>query len=321
MYSKSLRTGPEGEPGRGRAPVGPDRRGLTGREPGRRIAHIVKRHSTSLRVARPDGTQAVARAFAILRAFSDARREWTLADLSRALTLAKPTTLRLLGVLEREGMVQRGGPGGRYHLGPRAIELGALAQRSIDFQAVARPELERLAWDTGETASLEVLAGTEIVVLDYVRGRRPGSWGEFIGARWPAHAAATGKLLLAAAREERSDAWQQFRAAARGRLTRLTPRTVTTMARLGEELSLARRRGHAQAVEELEPGYVAVGAPLENHAGRVIAAISVGGQAARVTRERRGELTRAVVDAARRISIRLGASAAAQTVAARAGLG
>jgi DNA-binding IclR family transcriptional regulator len=272
----------------------------------------VKQHSTVSRVTRPDGTQSVARAFAILRVFSDARREWTLADLARTLELAKPTTLRLLGVLEREGMVQRGRPGGSYRLGPRAIELGALAQRSIDFQATARPELERLAWTTGETATLEMLAGTEIVVLDFVRGRRPGSWGEFVGARWPAHAAATGKVLLAASRHERTEAWPQFQAATRGRLARFTARTLTTMSRLGEELTQTLRRGYATAIEELEPGYVAIGAPIENHTGRTIAAICLGGQTARITRERRTVLIRAVVDAARRISVQLGASAAAR---------
>src|SRR5690606_39058248 len=171
----------QGGTARRAAPVA--RRGvLTRRAIGGSIVHIVKQHSTVSRGTVPGGTQSVTRAFAILKVFSDARREWTLADLARTIELTKPTALRLPGVLEREGMVQRGRPGGRYRLGPRAIELGALAQRSIDFQASARPELERLAWTTGETTTLEMLAGTEILVLDFVRGRRPGSWGEYVGA-------------------------------------------------------------------------------------------------------------------------------------------
>lgn len=274
----------------------------------------MKPHSIAVPSARPGGTQTVTRAFAILRVFSDARREWTLADLSRTLGLTKPTTLRLLGVLEREGMVQRSRPGGSYRLGPRAIELGALAQRSIDFQSIARPELERLAWTTGETVSLEMLAGTEILVLDEVRGRRQGSWGEFVGARWPAHAAATGKVLLAAARQERSDAWRQFLAATRGRLPRFTPRTIVSMPRLGEELTQVLRRGYATAIEELELGYAAIGAPIENHTGRTVAAICLGAQASRLTRDRRTVLQRALVETARRISVQLGANAVLRPV-------
>lgn len=289
---------------------------LTRRTNGGTIVHIVKQHSTVSRGTVPGGTQSVTRAFAILKVFSDARREWTLADLARTIELTKPTALRLLGVLEREGMVQRGRPGGSYRLGPRAIELGALAQRSIDFQASARPELERLAWNTGETTTLEMLAGTEILVLDFVRGRRPGSWGEYVGARWPAHAAATGKVLLAAARLERSEGWDQFLSATRGRLARFTPRTITTMTRLGEELTLVQRRGYATAIEELEPGYVAIGVPVENHAGRSVAAICIGGQSSRLTRDRRAVLLRALQESARRISAQLGANGATRPAVA-----
>lgn len=274
---------------------------------GGRIVHIVKRHST----IRHDGTQAITRAFLVLRAFSDVRREWTLADLTRHLGLTKPTTLRLLGALEREGMIQRSRPSLGYRLGARAIELGALAQRSTDLLAAARPELTALAHQTGETASLEVLAGTEILVLDEVRGTNHGSKAEFVGARWPAHAAATGKVLLAAARRDQSEAWREFTAAGRGRLTRYTPRTVVTMAAFGQELTAALRRGYAVAVEELEQGYVAIGAPVENHGGRTVAALCVGGQRARFSRERREPIVAAVVAAAQRISRQLGAWASA----------
>lgn len=276
----------------------------------------MKQHSTVSRRPLPSGTQSVTRAFAILKVFSDARREWTLADLARTLEFTKPTALRLLGVLEREGMVQRVRPGGSYRLGPRAIELGALAQRSIDLQTSARPELERLAWATGETTTLEMLTGTEILVLDFVRGRRPGSWGEYVGARWPAHAAATGKVLLAAARLERSESWEQFLSATAGRLARCTPRTITTMARLSEELSQVQRRGYATAIEELEPGYVAIGVPVENHAGRSVAALCIGGQSSRLTRDRRAVLLRALQESARRISAQLGANGATRPAAA-----
>jgi IclR family transcriptional regulator, acetate operon repressor len=273
----------------------------------RTIVHIVKQRSTAARHTQPAGTQAIGRAFAILRAFTDAEREWTLTDLSRRVGLTKPTALRLLSALEREGMVQRRGPGGGYRLGSRAIVLGALAQRSTDLLTAARPELERLAHATGETASLEMLVGTEILVLEEVRGRLRGSWAEFVGARWPAHAAATGKVLLAAAREERSEAWEHFRQATRGRLPKYTRRTLTGMTRLSAELTRVQRRGFATAIEELEEGYVALGAPVRNPPGRTVAAVCLGGHASRFTRAKRVTLGRAVTETARRISAQLGA--------------
>ena len=268
----------------------------------------MKRHSTKPTSLPRAGTQSVTRAFAILRTFSDARREWSLADLSRTLELTKPTALRLLGALEREGMVQRALPAGVYRLGATSIQLGALAQRSFDLPMAARAELEQLAARTGETASLEMLAGTEILVLDEVRGTSRGSASEFVGARWPAHAAATGKVLLAAARAEQSDEWRGFLAATRGRLPRFTARTITRMPRFGRELSTVLKRGYATAIEELEPGYMAIGAPVANHAGRSVAAICIGGPSSRLSKSRLPSLIKAVVQSAGQISARLGAT-------------
>jgi IclR family acetate operon transcriptional repressor len=273
------------------------------------MVHIVKHHSSSPLLDRAEGTQAVGRAFAILGAFSDTDREWTLAGLTRRLKLTKPTALRLLGVLEREGMVSRAEPGGAYRLGPRAIQIGALAQRSTDLLTAARPELESLARATGETASLEMLAGHEILVLAEVRGRRQGSWVEFVGARWPAHAAATGKVLLAAAQAERSEAWRRFTVLARIGLPRYTRRTITSLPRFEQALRRVSREGIAVADQELEPGYVALGAPVTNHLRRVVAAICLGGHASRLTPERRPALGHMVLDAAARISQELGAPA------------
>jgi DNA-binding IclR family transcriptional regulator len=273
------------------------------------LIRIVTHHATISAPRSQTGTQAIERAFALLRSFTDARREWTLASLSRAHALTKPTTLRLLGVLEREGMVQRAEPGGSYRLGPSAIEFGALAQRATNLPAAAHPELVQLARVTGETASLEVLVGAQIMVLDEVRGRLRGSASEFIGARWPAHAAATGKVLLAAAREEGSHPWARFVAGGARRLPRLTERTITSFSRLERKLTTATRTGYATAVEELDLGYAALGAPVRDHTGRVIAAICLGGPVTRLSTARLPALARRVMVAAQKVSRQLGSGA------------
>lgn len=276
---------------------------------GRSLVRIVIRHSTKSGQRLPSGTQAIERAFAILRSFSDAHREWTLAELSRAMELTKPTALRLLGVLEREGMVRRNGPGGGYRLGPTAIELGALAQRTTDLAGVSRQELERLAAVTGETASVEVLAGTQIQVLDEVRGHSRGSAAEYVGARWPAHAAATGKVMLAAACAADSDIWRDYVAAVGRRLPRFTDQTIASLSRLVTELAVVERQGYATAIEELNVGYAAIAAPIRDHNGRVVAAICLGGPLTRVARRRLRTLTRLVMEASAGVSRRLGSVA------------
>lgn len=251
------------------------------------------------------GTQAVERAFAVLWSFTDHQPVWAPGDLARRLKLARPTTLRLLGVLEREGMVQRVNPAASYRLGPRAIQLGAVAQRANQLPLVAQDLLRDLARQTGETATLEVLADCEIMVLAEARGSFRGSSAERVGARWPAHAAATGKVLLAAAEREDPDAWARFVAASR-RLARYTERTITTLPRFRAVLAQVFRDGYALAQEELELGYVAIGAPVRDASGRTVAAVCLGGPSTRLSTRRLPALIRRVRATADKISLQLG---------------
>jgi DNA-binding IclR family transcriptional regulator len=254
------------------------------------------------------GTQSVRRAIALLKVFSDDRPEWGLTEIAREARLNKTTAYRLLTALEAEGMVARSSEGESWRLGAGAIAMGALALRANDLVSVARPELETLVRETGETATLEVLVGNEILILDGVEGPSLVAASTEIGTRWPAHATSTGKVLLADERARRTRSRRRDGASrgARRRLRGFTPRTITDPARLDRELSRAQGRGWATAVEELEEGYVAVGAPIRDHDGRAVAAISVGGPAARLPKERREELGPRVVRAANRVSRSIG---------------
>ena len=246
------------------------------------------------------GAQTVSRAVALLKAFTDAQPEWSASDLARAAGLNKTTTYRLLKALESEGMLARSPATDAFRLGPEIIALGARALRSIDLRALSRPELEALAHQTGETATLEVLAGDQVLILDEVVSRHPLGSAQAIGTRWPAHATSTGKALLA----ELSEA--ERRAILRRPLARLTDKTITTLSALRNEFSRIHERGYATAIEELEAGFIAVGAPVRNHEGRVVAAISVGGPSIRLTEDRLADVAGHVKQAARRISEKLG---------------
>ena len=259
------------------------------------------------------GTQSVRRAIALLKAFSDVRPEWSLTGIARHAGLNKTTAYRLLTALEAEGMVVRNSEAETWRLGNQAIVLGALAVRSNDLIGTARPELEALVRDTGETATLEVLVRSDVEILDGVEGPSVVGASSEIGTRWPAHATSTGKVLLAALRAESGRSPGRHGGAlgpAGRRLRRFTPRTIVDPDRLDRELARAARRGWAKAIEELEPGYVAVGAPVRDHAGRTVAAISIGGPATRLTKARIPDLAARVVRTADRISRRLGWPAA-----------
>jgi DNA-binding IclR family transcriptional regulator len=236
----------------------------------------------------------------LLKAFTDDLPEWGLSDLARAVGLNKTTTYRLLMALEAEGMVTRGDQGEAYRLGPAAITLGGRALRANSLRAAAHAELVALAQATNETATLEVLAGNQVLILDEVFGSHVLGNTQSLGTRWPAHATSTGKVLLASLPDD-----QRESILAAG-LPSLTAKTHTTPAALRSELDRARTAGYATAIEELEAGFVAVGAPVRNVTRAVVAAISVGGPSLRLPPERLPTVAAQVVAAAERISNRLG---------------
>jgi DNA-binding IclR family transcriptional regulator len=266
----------------------------------------VKRHSKSVSGRRLAGTQTVVRALRLLRAFSDARPEWSLADLSRELKLSKPTAFRILVALEEEGLVVRPDPSGAYRLGPTAIELGARAQRANSVAVAARPDMESLTGGTGETSSVEVLDGDETLILDEVQGGHLIGTSPSVGTRWPAHATSTGKILLAAALQRDPELVRRLARRSGGRLRGVTPCTIRSPSRLVAELARVSRQGYSTAIGELEAGYVAIAAPIQRHDGATIAALSLGGPSTRFTDARLPGLIRAVREAAGRISQRLG---------------
>jgi IclR family acetate operon transcriptional repressor len=246
------------------------------------------------------GTQTVLRAVALLKAFTDERPEWGLSDLARESGLNKTTAYRLLSALERAGMLARAHDGESYRLGPEAISLGGRALRSNTLRLASRAGLEALAQATGESVTLEVLAGFETLILDEIQGQHVVGTTQSVGTRWPANTTSTGKILLAFLSEA-----DRARILPR-RLPTPTPRSLGDREELLTELQRVRARGYALQVEELEDDFAAVGAPIFNHDGAAVAAVSVGGPSQRLPAARLRELAPVVVKAAAAISEGLG---------------
>ncbi len=246
------------------------------------------------------GTQSVLRAVSLLKVFDDEHREWGLTELAEEAGLNKTTTFRLLSALESEGMVARSETGDSYVLGPEIVVLGGRALRANNLRSVSRPRLEALAAITGETASLEVLSGRDMLIIDEVMGEHLISGVRSIGTRWPVHGASTGLAILAAWPEDEREAFLQ------NPLPLITPRTVTDQDALRNLLQEIAGQGYAVADEMLELGLIAIGAPLYNYDGRAVAAISIFGPKIRLAEDTisaKGELVR---DMAEQISVLLG---------------
>lgn len=246
------------------------------------------------------GTQSIRRAVTMLEAFTDERPSWNVSDLAEQVGLNRTTAYRLLTALESAEYVERDPTTENYRLGSGIIALGGRAQRANPVRAVTLAELIKLAGDTGETATLEILQGGEMVIIEEIPGEFVTSGSQHIGSRWPVYATSTGKAILA------SLPANERKAIVSAPLLALTEKTIIGMEQLQACLVKCHRQGFAVADEELEMGFIAVGAPLLDAAGRPIAAISLGGTLTRLTSDRVPKIGEQVRAAAERISHRLG---------------
>ncbi len=247
----------------------------------------------------PEGTQAVIRALGLLKIFTRARPELSLAEMSEAAGLARTTTDRLLRALESEGLVAKNPVTRSFHLGPAILALGTLALISNDLRTVVEPELRLLAERTGETATLEVPLEGNMVILAEVSGSHLVTVAAEIGTRWPIHATSTGKAYLSALSPHAR------RGLLRSPLTRFTPATVIDIEELEREFERIRIQGYATAIGEVEAGASAAAAVLRNAIGQPVGAISFSGPTSRLTSQRLDVLGLALASAAAGLAPRI----------------
>lgn len=248
------------------------------------------------------GVESVKRAFSILRCFSIERAELGVTEISRELGVHKSTVSRLLSTLESEHAVLRNPESGKYRLGVGLLELSGFVTLHADLRRVARSFMSQLAQLTQETVNLAVIEGDEVVNIEHIApfGRHVMNIG-WVGRRTPLHASSTGKVLLAYSPAT------DLKAILQKPLTKFTEHTLVEFSELQAEMALIREQGYATGLEELEIGLNAIGAPIRDHTGRVIAALSTAGPAYRLSVERINDvLAPLVLDYVKQISLELG---------------
>jgi DNA-binding IclR family transcriptional regulator len=249
--------------------------------------------------ANANSVQSVDRAITVLEILAQ-RGEAGVTEVAAEIAVHKSTAFRLLAALEDRGLVEQAADRGKYRLGFGILRLAGAVSSHMDVTQQGRPVCERLAREMGETVNLAVAHAQYAVNIDQVRGPAAVTTFNWVGQLTPLHATSSGKVLLAHLDEQRrTDVLSNG-------LERFTPRTVTSMAGLEQQLEDARRRGYAVVVEEYEVGLNAMAAPVRSQHGAVVAAVSASGPAYRFTEERMRDLAPALVHAAAEISHRLG---------------
>jgi IclR family KDG regulon transcriptional repressor len=243
----------------------------------------------------------ILRASNVLRCFLGEKSNFKISEIARQLKLDRSTTYRILLSLEKCGLVEKDQKTGEYSLGLSTFEIGNTYLRRMDFIKVSNPIMTELSLKVQETIHLAVLSDTEIVYVDKVDSPRTLGVMSKIGQRGPVYCTALGKVLLAFQPEN-----EQSRIIRKIRLTPLTPRTITLKQKLVEELKAIRKQGYSLDHREIEQEVECIGAPIQDHLGNVIAALSISGPQRKIGTPQEKHFVAEVVKAAALISSKLG---------------
>lgn len=223
------------------------------------------------------------RVMAVMEALGSRRDRPTLTELSAELSIPLSSLHGLLRTMQHRGWVETDETGSLYRVGVRALMIGSSYTRADESVLRAQPVLDWLSQETGETVHHGRLEGHDIVYLAKRESRFMVRVHTSVGQRIPAHAAALGKVILAA----ESDEWLVEHL--RWPLIPLTPHTITDRAGLVAHLATARQRGYASEWQESDIGLgcIAVSIPGPGHTRD---AISLAVPIARLAGERVTEL-------------------------------
>ncbi len=250
-------------------------------------------------IAKADFIEGMAKGMAVLESFDTERQRLNAtlaaqrAGLTRAAARRHLLTLAHLGYLETDGSY--------FWLSAKVLRFSGSYLASARLPRLLQPTLNRLAAQTQESFSAVVLDGDDVVIVarsvSMGGGTRVLAYGLHLGARLPAHATSTGRLLLSALPKPALSAWLKGRT-----LPRLTAQTTTDVKKLRTLIEQAATDDYCVASEEHELGVHALAVPLRNMQGKTVAALNVVASPARLQPEvMQRDLLPLLLDAAREL--------------------
>jgi len=223
-------------------------------------------------ISKPDFIEGIAKGMAVLESFDTERQRLNAtlaaerAGLTRAAARRHLLTLAHLGYLETDGSY--------FWMSPKVLRFSGSYLASSRLPRALQPTLNRLAAQTQESFSAVVLDGEEVVIVarsgSYGGPTRVLAYGLHLGARLPAHATSTGRVLLAGLSAGELSQWLKGRT-----LPRLTPHTITQASALRQKIAQVRKDDFCFASEEHELGVQALAVPLRDMQGHTVAALNV----------------------------------------------
>ncbi len=243
---------------------------------------------------------AVERALVLLRYIVDHPEGLSIREVSREYGYSPATVQKLVSALNNQDFVTQEETTERYHLGPEAVQLGLVALSRLEVRQVARPSLENLSSETEETVFLAIGRRDHVIYIDKVVSNRLIRMDAPLGVDRPYNCTSVGKVLLSGMPDEK--VVELFSAEA---FEHRTENSIVSIETLQAEINQVRKRGWAMDQEEYAPGAYCIGAPIYNHEGHIIAALTVSGPSERI-KERLDDNTIKVIANAKKVSEAMG---------------
>jgi len=244
--------------------------------------------------------RSVVKAIAVLRAFSKERPVLGVSELSRLLGFNRTVTQKLLLTLQREGLLEQDPHTKKYSLSPRVVEFASSFLNASPLTREGRRYVHELVEQSRMSCALGILDSDGVLYLVSEEADASVKATSRAGERSPLHCTATGKCLLAFLPEADQKSVLQ-----RLKLRRMTPTTITSRPALQREIAQIASRGYAINTEERVVGLCGVAAPVVNHDGRGIAALSAAIPKGIVSETTFDEVARLTVAVGKELSARL----------------
>jgi len=239
------------------------------------------------------------RGLSVLRAFGKDKPQMTLSEVAEVTDLSPAAARRCLHTLVKLGYVAKHHR--HFLLRPEVMSFASAYLDSMSLGELVRPHLQQVRDETGDSSSLAVLSGFDILYLVHVSTNRMVRLAAGVGTRYPAYATSLGRAMLAFEHEDVRNHYLDT-----GTFKSFTENTVTGRAELRRLFQDVRRAGYAATQDELDYGLISIAIPILDDAGRSLAAINCSTSTSRVGLE---ELVRTrlplLQDAARSIELAL----------------
>jgi len=227
----------------------------------------------------------------------------SVTDISDLLAFPRSTTYKYLAVMREYRMVDYDQILEKYKLGMKLFEFGTAVQNRIAIDRIAHPYMEELSDHLGETVGLTVLDGNHALYIEKVE---PGSSNTMVlllrkGIRFPLHAGAASKILLAHQQDERIEGFLKTQ-----RLVKYTEKTIVDPDKLRKEIKAIRKAGYAFSEEEIDLGVRALAAPVFDHEGKIAAGLVVFGPAQRIDDQTKEKILKSIFECSKKISKGIG---------------